>query len=157
MSRSAKRPPANPANSPIPGMIADLLARIDPDGYREILAGFRHDYQPEDEHEERILARYADAAWRLRACAALEAEILREGAKSYPGDPNSQEAYLHAFLEGFEGPGLLSKLATYEDRLQNEFHTLTRLVTRAFSPRRRATKIRRPELSKLKPCTNVVQ
>jgi len=138
-------------------MVADLLGRIDPDGYGELLNDFRAEYQPSGSYEEALVARLADASWRWRGCAAMEAEILKEGMRKDPGGDHSPDALAHAFMRDVEGPNLISKLSSYEEKVQKEFHQCMEELLRCGAAHRRAKNGSLSRLASLPPATSVIQ
>lgn len=142
----------------IAGMVKDLLAKIDPKGYDELLAGLREEFQPSGAGEQGLVEYLADLSWRLRGCSAMEAEILRKGMRTCPGGEYAPDAMLHAYRQDFAGPDLLSKLSNYETRLQSEFHRTLNALNRSGAGRRRQAAIAAAaKLAKLRPCTSVLQ
>jgi hypothetical protein len=165
LKKSEKLPHPRPAqdksiagrHAPMHRMVEELLTSIDPDGYREILAELRAEYQPSG-HEVALVECLADVSWRIGACHAMETEILREGMRTCPGGENAPGAAAYAYMHDFQGPDLLGKLANYAERLQVEFRRCVHALERGEAGRRRASNAAAAlTLEKLEPCTSVVQ
>ena len=142
----------------IRSMVAGLLAKIDPHGYAEQLEELRAQFRPAGDEEELLVKHLAATAWRLHGCDALHTEILRQGMEACAAEGCGLDDLLaRAFLRDCEGPNLLCKLMSYENRLQNEFHYCLQALERRRTDHERAAKAARTALARLKPCTPVVQ
>jgi len=142
--------------APIHGMVTEVLARIDPDGYTNKLEGFRAHYKPERVGEAHVVALMADLSWRIRGCFYLENEILKRGMEACPQEAPDQ-AMLRVFLRETKGGGLLSKLSRYESRLSREFSRCLRILELSAKNRKYAEARIAAELARHKPCTSVIQ
>ena len=143
--------------APIHGMVTELLAKTDPDGYAKMLEGLRAQYQPVGV-EVHVVEFMADLSWRIRGCFALETEILNQGieacatAKDTPG-----QALARAYMRDSKGPNLLTKLSRYESRLSSESSRCVRIMELRAKNRRYAEARIAATLAKRKPCTSVIQ
>jgi hypothetical protein len=170
--------------APIHGMVTELLTRVDPDGYTNLLENLRAERKPESIGEAHVIALLADLFWRIRGCFYLENEILKRGMRACGPRDAPDQALARTFMRETQGGGLLSKLSRYERRLSKEQSRCIRVlelfaknrqrvdpngpVNRAkstrplpsrdrqgvVSPRRLRTPA---ELAKLKTCTSVIQ
>src|SRR5215472_3230538 len=125
MNRTPNRRP-----SQMHQMIFDLLARIDPDGYRQLLAAYRAEFQPSGPQEEKLVARLAEAAWLLRACPAMEAEILKKNMAQLRPGSGQKATVADAFLRDAKGPRQLSQLRAYENHVEKEYYCFQRALKR---------------------------
>ncbi len=105
--------------APIHDMVTELLARIDPDGYTNMLEDLRAQHKPQSAGETQVLACMADLSWRIHGCYYLETEILKQGMEA-SGSPNDapDQALARVFIRETRAGGLLSKLNRYESRLE---------------------------------------
>ena len=65
--------------APIHDMVTELLARIDPDGYTNMLEDLRAQQKPESTGETHVIAIHGRPFWRIHGCFYLENEILKSG------------------------------------------------------------------------------
>jgi len=145
--------------APIHGMVTELLVKIEPDGYAEMLEGLRDEWKPVGV-EDRVIEMMADLSWRIRGCFYLDTEILKQGMEACGPDVASDVALGRAFVRDFEGPNLLDKLSRYQSRLSKEFSRCLRLLRLSTKNRKYAearTAATRDKLAKSKPCTSVIQ
>lgn len=143
--------------APVHDMVTEILARIDPGGYAEMLEGFRDDWKPEGA-DVRIVELMADAASRLRGCGYLEAEIMNKDMEACAGPGVTPDiAQGLAFIRDFKGPKLLDKLSRYRGRLTSEFSRCTRILRLHAKNRKYAEARIAATLAKSKPCTSVIQ
>lgn len=164
----AKSPAKSPVNwtndpatakryAPIHDMVTAVLAKVEPDGYAKLRAGFRDEWKPEGAAIH-IVDLMADAAFRLDGCAYLEAEILNGNLERCKRpDETAQEALGRAFVLDCEGPNLLEKLSRYEKMLSRAFAQCSRTLHLRAKNRRMAEARMAQNLARLKPCTSVIQ
>jgi len=142
---------------PVPKMLEDLLARIDPEGYAILLEEFREEYQPVD-WEVRIVAYIAQMAHHMRGCLYLETEVLNTSmAARISPDETNEDALARAYISDFSGPNLLAKIQRYHDRLQREFSRGVRILRGHAASRRMAEERAAQSLLRRKTCTSVIQ
>ena len=144
--------------APIHGMVTELLARTDPDGYTRMLEGLRAEHKPQSIGEAHVLALMADVTWRIRGCFYLETEILNRAMEASGAPPD--QAFARAFMRESGRGGLLPKLSRYESRLSREQSRCIRIMglqakSRKFAEARNAESLAR--LAKRKSCTSVIQ
>lgn len=139
-------------------MVAEIVARVEPNGYAEVLKALSAELQPvgNEIHLVKVMARFAVS---IRGCAYLHTEILRknmEACSAERGIPQEQTLGA-AFVKDFDGPNLLAKLLRYENSLSVQFRHANRTMTRRAEIRRIEEARRSAQLAKQKPCTSVIQ
>lgn len=120
--------------------VSELLAKVDPGGFAEMQADLVAQYHPEG-IEIQMVDVMAHLSWRIRGCLAVEAEILRRGAKA---DITSKI-------------GDLAQLAAYEESLWKQFDQHTHMLDRRVKDRGVKEARMAAVLAQSKPCTNVIQ
>jgi hypothetical protein len=141
----------------IHGMVTELLAKIEPDGYAKLLEELRAEWKPVG-GEVQIVELMADVSCRIRGCFYLETEILKGNIKVCATPQDTPETALgRAYVRDFEGPNLLDKLSRYQSRLSSEFSRCIRILQLRAKNRRYAEARIAATLAKRKPCTSVVQ
>jgi hypothetical protein len=143
--------------APIHGMVTELLARIDPDGYTNMLEDLHARRKPDSIGEAHVIALMADLSWRISGCFYLENEILKRGMEACGPKDDPDQALARAFMRESKGGGLLSKLSRYESRLSREQSRCIRLWELFAKNRKYAEARIAATLAKRKPCTSVIQ
>jgi hypothetical protein len=142
----------------VEGMVAEIVARVEPNGYAEALQALREELQPVGQ-EIHFVELMAELSVRIRGCAYLQAEILEnnmEVCSVAQGIPREQ-ALGAAYIKDFDGPKLLDKLLRYENWLSDQFIHASRTMTRRAENRSIEEARLSAQLAKLKPCTSVIQ
>ena len=143
--------------APIHGMVTEVLARVDPDGYSLRLASFIVEQKPQSMAEKHLLALLADLSWRIEGCFYLETEILRRGMEAGGPKDDPGLAMARVFMRETGGGGLLTKLAKYQSRLQTEESRCFRTVQLQAKNRKQKEARIAETLARYKPCTSVIQ
>jgi hypothetical protein len=143
--------------APVHDMVTELLARIDPDGYTNLLEDLRAQRRPESIGEAHAIAILADLFWRIRGCFYLENEILSRGMEASGEKHDPVQALTRTFMCESKGGGLFSKLSRYESRLSREQSRCMRVLELFAKNRKYAEARMAATLAKRKPCTSVIQ
>jgi hypothetical protein len=143
--------------APIHGMVTDVLARVDPDGYAESLEILIAENKPQSIAEKHVLALLADLAWRIQGCFYLETEILRRGMEEGGPKDDPGLAMARVFMRETGGGGLLTKLAKYKSRLETEESRCFRTMQLQAKNRKYKEARMAQALARHKPCTSVIQ
>jgi hypothetical protein len=141
----------------VEAMVTEILARIEPGSYAEMVEAFRDEWKPEGV-EVRIIEVMAEAACRMRGCAYLETEILNRSMEACTGPGVTPDrALTEAYIRDFDGPQLLDKVSRYRAMLSTMFSRCSRSLMARAENRRRAEERVNATLVRTKPCTSVIQ
>ena len=142
---------------PIHDRVVEALERIEPGRYGALLKQLRAEWKPVG-HEIHIIELMADLNCRLRGCAYLEAEVLREGMEACAGPGVTRGMALgRAFIRDVDGPNLLDRISQYENRLSRELSGCIRMLTESRRRRELARARKEEKLLRTTPCTSVIQ
>ncbi len=143
--------------APIHDMVNEIFARIEPDGYAQLVEELRAEWNPVGV-EVQIVEFMAEIACRIRGCLYLDTEIMRKGMEACAGpDVTPDVAQGLAYIRDCEGPKLLDKLSRYQSRLSKEFSRCIRILQLGAKNRKYAETRIDATLAKTKPCTSVIQ